>query len=111
MIIVIAARAKMSPSRAQNMFMPANINSIVLLKPEQINSELQTLSKNLNTAKSTCFSADKVKSVIKTHKQLTQTINVKTQIAFSSFFFEIKTLLPLQTFGKASYLTGTHLMF
>ena len=30
-LIVIAARAKMSLSRAQNIFMPANINSIVIL--------------------------------------------------------------------------------
>ena len=27
----LAARAKMSPSRAQNIFMPANINSIVIV--------------------------------------------------------------------------------
>ena len=30
-VILIAARAKMSLSRAQNIFMPANINSIVIL--------------------------------------------------------------------------------
>ena len=29
----LAARAKMSLSRAQNIFMPANINSIVILTP------------------------------------------------------------------------------
>lgn len=31
-VMIIAARAEMSLSRAQNMFMPANINSIVLLE-------------------------------------------------------------------------------
>ena len=30
-IVVIAARAKMSLSRAQNIFMPVNINSIVIV--------------------------------------------------------------------------------
>jgi len=33
---------------------------------------------------------------------------VKKQTVFSLFHFEIKTFLSLQTFGKASYLTGTH---
>ena len=56
-----------------------------------------------------------MKRVIEVHKQRTQTINVKKKqkkkTVFSLFLFEINTLLPLQTFGKASYLTGTHLMF
>ena len=31
LILALAARAKMSLSQAQNIFMPANINSIVIL--------------------------------------------------------------------------------
>ena len=31
MVVSLAARAKMSLSRAQNIFMPANINSIVII--------------------------------------------------------------------------------
>ena len=31
----LTARAKMSLSRAQNIFMPANINSIVILEPTE----------------------------------------------------------------------------
>ena len=46
--------------------------------------------------------------LFKVHKQLTQTINSKKQTLFSLFLFEINALLYLQTFGKASYLTGTH---
>ena len=46
--------------------------------------------------------------LFKVHKQHTQTINMKKQTVFSLFHFEIETFLSLQTFGKASYLTGTH---
>ena len=38
----LAARAKMSPSRAQNIFMPANINSIVILRLRMQNGNVKS---------------------------------------------------------------------
>ena len=51
----LAARAKMSLSRAQNIFMPANINSIVILTRVSLDMSFCNLSIKVRCTEGTCL--------------------------------------------------------